>query len=62
MLLFFQDELILCDECEKRINGVEETIDKHLNEFKPVYHARRWKTNEKNKIQKKMFISIFIIE
>ena len=42
----FQDELIVCDECEKWINVVEETIEKHLNVFKPVYNAKTWKNNK----------------
>ena len=59
--VFFQDELILCDECNKWVNDVELTIEKHLNEFKPVFHAKRLK-NKKNKNQKTvMCISIFII-
>ena len=58
----FQDELIWCEECDKWINAVEEAIEKHLNEFKPVYHAERWKNNKSNKNQKIiMWISIFII-
>ena len=50
----FQDELKLWEECSKRVDGVEATIEKHLNEFKPVCNAKRWKNN-KNK-------TIFIIE
>ena len=34
----FNDEFILCDERNKWINDVEETIEKHLNEFRPVFH------------------------
>ena len=45
-MLFFQDELILCDECNKWVNDVGESIEKHLNEFKPVFYARRWKRNK----------------
>ena len=40
-MLCFQDELILCDECDKWVNDVGETIEKHLNEFKPVLHAKK---------------------
>ena len=29
-MLFFQDELILRDECDKWVNDVEETIEKHI--------------------------------
>ena len=50
---FFQDELILCDECDKWVNDVEEKIEKHLNGFKPVFHAKIWKANKKNKNRKK---------
>ena len=49
---FFQDELILRDVCNKWVNDVEETIEKHLNEFKPVFHAKGWKNNKNNKNQK----------
>jgi len=48
----FQDELNICEECNKWINNVEETFDKHLNEFKPVYTAKRWKANKNNTKQK----------
>jgi len=51
-MLCFNDELILCEECSKWVGGVETCIEKHLNEFKPVVNARRWKNNEKNKNQK----------
>ena len=55
-MLFFKDELILRDECSKWADDVEATIEKHLNEFKPVFHARKWKNNKNNKDQKNMFI------
>ena len=51
-MLFFQRELIFVEECSKWINDVEETIEKHLNEFKPVFHAKRLKNNKNNKTQK----------
>jgi len=34
-MLFFQN--ILRDECSKWADDVEATIEKHLNEFKPVF-------------------------
>ena len=47
------DELILCDECNKWDTDVETTIEKHFNEFKQVLHAKRWKkNNKKNQHQK----------
>ena len=61
-MLCFTDEMLLCEECSKWVDDVETTIEKHLNEFKPVVHAKRWKNNKKNKIKNIMFISIFIIE
>jgi len=48
-MIFFNDELILCEECSKLADDVETSIAKHLNEFKPVVNARRWKSNKKNK-------------
>ena len=36
----------------KFVDDVETTIEKHLNEFKPVVHAKIWKNHEKNKNQK----------
>ena len=60
---YFNDELILCEECCKWVDDVETTIEKHLNGFKPVVHSKRWKSNKDNKIPKIiMFISIFIVE
>ena len=47
----FNDELILCKDCSKWVDSVGTTIEKHLNEFEPVVHAKRWKNNEKNKIK-----------
>ena len=47
----FNDALILCKECNKWVDDVETTIEKHLNEFKPVVNAKRWKNNKKNKNQ-----------
>jgi len=38
---FFNAELILCEECNKCVDDVETTIEKHLKEFKPVVHAKR---------------------
>ena len=45
----FNDELILCKECNKWVDDVETNIKqkKHSNEFKPVVHAKRWKKKEK---------------
>jgi len=59
-MLFFTDELILCEECCKFLDDVEATIEEHLNEFKAVVHAKRWKKNNKNNQTQKivMFISI----
>ena len=58
----FNDEYILCNECSKWVDNVEATIEKkHLNEFKRVVHAKRWKNNKKNKHQQIIrFISISI--
>ena len=36
------NEFILCEECSKFVDNVETTIEKHLNEFQPVVHAKRW--------------------
>ena len=41
---WFNDELILCEGCNKWVDDVETSIEKHLNEFKPVVQAKRWKT------------------
>ena len=38
----FNDELILCEGCNKWVDDVEPSIEKHLNEFKPVVQAKRW--------------------
>ena len=46
---YFNDELILCEECPTWVDNVETTIEKHLHEFKPVVHAKRWKKNNKKK-------------
>ena len=51
-MLFCNDELVLCKECSKWVDDVETIIEKHLNEFKPLVHCRRWKSNKKNKSQK----------
>ena len=51
-MLYFNDGLILCEECNNRVDDVETTIEKHLNEFKPVVHAKRWKNNKKNRNKK----------
>jgi hypothetical protein len=54
--------LILCEGCNKWVGDVKTSIEKHVNEFKPVVNAKRWKNNKNNKNQKIiMFISIFII-
>ena len=59
----FNDEYILYKECSKLVDTVETTIEKYLNEFKPVVHCRIWKNKQKNQIQKTIrFISVFIIE
>jgi len=52
---YFSDELILCEECCEWVDDVETTIEKHLNEFKPVVHAKRWKNNKNNQIQKNVY-------
>ena len=52
-MLCFNDELILCEECSKWVVGVETCIEKHLNEFKPVVNARRWKNNTNKKSKTK---------
>ena len=44
--------MILCKECNEWVDDVETTIEKHLNEFEPVVHAKRWKNKKKNKDQK----------
>ena len=52
----------MCQECPKWVDDVETTTEKHLNEFQPVVHCKRWKNNQNNKHQKViMFIPIFII-
>ena len=53
-MLCFNDELILREECNKWVDDVETTIEKHLNEFKPVVHAKIWKNNKNSKIPKKI--------
>ena len=44
----FNDEFELCAECSKWLDSVGTTIEKHINEFKPVVHVNRW-LNRKNK-------------
>ena len=57
----FNDEYILCKECSTWVDNVETTVEKkHLNEFKPVVHAKIWNKNQNQKIL--MFIYMFIIE
>ena len=51
-MLFFKDELILCEECSKWVDDVETTIETHTREVKPVVNAKRWKNNKENKTQK----------
>ena len=53
---YFNDEFIVCKECSTWIDNVETTIAKHLNEFKPVVHCRRWK-NKKKSETKKVYIN-----
>ena len=31
---------LLCEECSKWMDSVETTIEQHINEFKPVVHAK----------------------
>ena len=50
---FFNDELILCKECNKWVDDVETTIEKHSNEFQPAVNAKRWKNSKNNKNQTK---------
>jgi len=60
---YFNDDLMLCKDCSKRVDDVEPTVQTHLNEFKPVVHAKTWKNNKKNTNQKMiMFISLFLIQ
>ena len=56
-MLFLYDGLVLCEECCKWIDDVETTVDKHLNEFKPVVHAKTWKNESKNRNRK---VPVFI--
>ena len=44
-------EVILCKECSKLVAVVETTIEKHLNQLKPVVNAKRWKNNKNNQKQ-----------
>ena len=53
---FFKNELILCAECDTWANDVEETIEKHRNDFKPVLNVKRWKNNKNNKNQKNSYV------
>ena len=35
------------------VDDVQTIVEKHLNEFKAVVHAKRWKSNKKYKHPKK---------
>ena len=57
-MLFLNDELILCEECNKWVDDVETIIEKHLNDFKPVFNAKGWNKNKKNQHQKIDYVYI----
>ena len=60
---YFNDEYRLCKECSRWIDNVETTVEQHVNGFKAVVHAKRWKNNKNNTHQKLIrFTSAFIIE